>query len=176
MSRPVKRYLVTAAALAAAVSLATPQFAAARSNSYTGPISQPSLPPSAGGIAHLDPPTIEFKVITSRFGTSVWKLRERNVYFHCTDGDTRYPADGGSLIPKLTFEDSLRVKNGKFSAVNNDGLDRIFRAKGTLPAKGKASGTIRISEHVPAYSDPVYGHPAFDCDTGVLNWTARKSG
>ncbi len=175
MSR-VKRNLVAVVTVAvAAALLAMPQLAMAKRSTYSGPISQAPLAPGAGGIKNISPPTIEFKVIDTG-KQQVWKLRETSVYFHCSDGEVRYPADGGSLIPKLTFEDSIRVKKGKFSAVNDDGLGRKFTATGQLPAKGQAKGTIRITEHVDAYSDPVEGHPAYDCDTGTLNWKATRSG
>ncbi len=173
-----KRHLLALSTLVVALALfALPQLAAAGTTHYKGRISQPVLAPSAGGIAGLAPTSIEFKLVDSGFGPMIWQLRETSVYFHCTDGSVHYPADSRSSYPRLTFEDSMRVKKGKFSAVNDDGLGRIFTAKGTIPNRGPAKGTIRITEHVRALSDPIEGdHPAFDCDTGALRWTANRSG
>jgi hypothetical protein len=56
------------------------------------------------------------------------------------------------------------VKKGKFSG--NDSLSSI-EVSGKIQHGGTASGTIRMASHI---SPP--GHPALDCDSGVLSWTA----
>jgi hypothetical protein len=177
--------LAAGAICALLVAAPAPAVAKGKREKYAGPIDLPELEP--GVVPHA---TIEFtlrskaKRGSKRFVPRlVDPLKERNMYLTCnppfpsksTPGDHVYPTTGNSDNNfVMVFEGNIRVKKRSFSSSYtdnySDGSSESFAVTGTVSRHGPATGTIRLVDHFPAEND----HPAIDCDSGPLNWTATK--
>jgi len=131
----------------------------------------------------VPPASIEFKLKEEKnrkkkfVPNSIPKLKLHNVYFRCSDGDTYYPTDISSETTTLVvFPAEIEVKRRKFSRLVTEQESDTFEyaITGKVPRSGPATGTFRISTHIPADPDPKFPRPALDCDTGDVSRTADK--
>jgi hypothetical protein len=190
----MKRLIVLAAALfAVLVAASAPAGATVKRVKYSGPVDLPELEP--GLVPHA---RIEFTLRSeSKRGSStlvptlIPRLIERNIYQTCNPprtsssgvGAHEYPSDGDSDNSFFVEYPGrpIRVKYRRFSATDLDtlasGESHSFKVTGTIPRRGRATGTIRLFDHFPAGVEsfpPFRQRPAHDCDSGTLNWTATK--
>lgn len=155
---------------AALVAQAAP---AEASHTYTGPIDlQPRPFPEGAGEGA---PTVQLKVrFQGKQPIRVDKFLETSAYFFCSAGPpmASYPTDTGGHPSKVVYQWSVKVNKRRFAASSSD-AGQTVTITGRIPAKGAATGTVRIVDHLPLTEDPEL--PAGTCDTGTLNWRATRS-
>jgi hypothetical protein len=167
------RTLLAALALvlmASAGVLASP--AAAKSESYSGPLADPNYPPCDPAYPVCDPPRVELDVISKK--NAKGKLRPVTVRKFKVNHFTTICSDGKpQAIGSITVKD-IPVKHRRFAATGFAGTepDDTYEVSGQIPREGPATGTFRWVWH----EQPGIVSPALPCDSGVLSWSAEKTG
>ena len=158
---------VVALLLCAVVALAIPATAAAKRVKLEGPV---ELAPIEPGV--IAPASIELAVRYKKDGgklkpSSVFPLKEHDIYETCPDGSHVYLSEGNSETSFVsTFGYEMFVKRRKFSGADPGSEIDV---SGKIARDGTASGTIRMTGPGPPPSYP-------PCDSGLLSWTAAPTG
>jgi hypothetical protein len=156
--------------MASAGFLASP--AAAKSETYSGPLADPNYPPCDPAYPVCDPPRVELDVISKknakgkRRPVTVRKFEVNHFTTICSDGKPQ-------AIGTITVKD-IPVKRRTFAATSFAGNQRneTYEITGQIPRTGPATGTFRWVWH----EQPGTLSPALPCDSGVLSWSAEKTG
>jgi hypothetical protein len=182
MPRSLFARLTPTAAVALCGWLAVPPLAVAGGVAYFGPVNQPG---NAAATVHL---IVGTKKVGKKRAQKPFELRRFTEFWVRSEPcipNPPFPPSGVSYKQVKVPEELLPIpiKKGSFSAsvdAYGDGFT-TFEISGTVPRKGPASGTLRLTstesvQHAPGPpppSDPEErDHESVTCDTGVLSWEA----
>jgi hypothetical protein len=162
--------------------LAVPPLAQAGGVAYFGPVNQPG---NAAATVHL---IVGTKKVGPKKKEKPFELRRFTEFWvHSEPCIPNPPFPPSELSYKqFKFPEELLpipIKKGSFSASGDPHGDgyATFEISGTVPRKGPASGTLRLTstesvQHAPGPPPPPdpeeRDHESVTCDTGVLSWEA----
>jgi hypothetical protein len=162
--------------------LAVPPLAPAGGVPYFGPVNQPG---NAAATVHL---IVGTKKVGTKKKEKPFELRRFTEFWVRSEPCIPNPPFPPSELSykQFKFPEELLpipIKKGSFSASGDpygDGY-ATFEISGTVPRKGPASGTLRLTstesvQHAPGPPPPPdpeeRDHESVTCDTGVLSWEA----
>lgn len=185
MPRSLFARLTLTAAVALCGWLAVPPLALAGGVAYFGPVNQPG---NAAATVHL---IVGTKKVGAKKKEKPFELRRFTEFWVRSEPCIPNPPFPPSELSykQFKFPEELLpipIKKGSFSARFEDPNGYyIFEISGTVPRKGPASGSLRLTstesvQHAPLpppYEGPPpdpeeRDHETVTCDTGVLSWEA----